>query len=119
MFPRSHKTSRFGNRSDDRERRGFDAEGLPTGDEYFSAIFGPVRFKNNGWALVRCCFHLPDRQCSRPETPSEPLLPIGTGERHTWLHSNCWGPWRERRRTEAIAMLARRRSSHDLCGRGI
>ena len=60
MVRRSRKTIRFGNRSNDSKRRGFDPERLPTGDEYFSGIFGPVRFNNNGWALVRCCFHLPD-----------------------------------------------------------
>ena len=31
---------------------------------YFSGIFGPVRFNGNGWALVRCCFHSPDRHPS-------------------------------------------------------
>ena len=60
MFPRSRKTTRFGNRSNDGERRGFRPERVPTGEEYFSGIFGPVRFNGNGWALVRCCFHRPD-----------------------------------------------------------
>jgi hypothetical protein len=64
MVPRSRKTSRFGNRSNDGERRGFDPERVPTGEEYFSGIFGPVRFNNNGWAQVRCCFHSPDRHPS-------------------------------------------------------
>jgi hypothetical protein len=64
MFPRSRKTSRSGDRPNDRERRGFDPERVPTGDEYFSGIFGPVRFNRNGWALVRCCFHGPDRHPS-------------------------------------------------------
>ena len=44
--------------------------------------------------------------CGGLETPSAPLLPIGAGARHVWAHSNCWSPWRERRRTEAIAELA-------------
>jgi hypothetical protein len=44
--------------------------------------------------------------CGGAETPSAPLLPIGAGARHVWAHSNCWSPWRERRRTEAIAELA-------------
>jgi hypothetical protein len=43
--------------------------------------------------------------CSKPETPGAVLLPIGVGP-HSWLHSGCWTPWRERRRTEAIATLA-------------
>ncbi len=64
MFPRSRKTNRFGNRANDSGRRGFDPERMPTGDEYFSGIFGPVRFNGNGWALVRCCFHWPDRHPS-------------------------------------------------------
>ena len=37
---------------------------------------------------------------------TESLLPIGVGARHAWLHSDCWTLWRERRRTEANAMLA-------------
>jgi hypothetical protein len=44
--------------------------------------------------------------CGRTETPSNNLLPLGVGARHGWLHSDCRTPWRERRRTEAIAMLA-------------
>jgi hypothetical protein len=43
--------------------------------------------------------------CRRAETPREVLLPIGVGP-HSWLHPNCWTPWRERRRREAIAALA-------------
>jgi hypothetical protein len=44
--------------------------------------------------------------CGRPETPDATLLPIGGGDRHAWLHSDCWTPWCEWRRTEAIADLA-------------
>jgi hypothetical protein len=44
--------------------------------------------------------------CARPETPDAALLPIGCGERHAWLHSDCWTLWRERRRAAAIAALA-------------
>jgi hypothetical protein len=44
--------------------------------------------------------------CGRAETPSDALLPIGVGARHAWLHRDCWDRWRERQRTEAIAMLA-------------
>ena len=44
-------------------------------------------------------------QCGKSETPGEILLPIGVG-RHAWLHDRCWQAWRDRRRTEAIAMLA-------------
>ena len=48
--------------------------------------------------------------CGKPETPADVLLPIGVGARHAWLHDRCWAPWRERRRTEAIATLAGRGS---------
>ena len=44
--------------------------------------------------------------CGRLETVDAPLLPIGVGVHHTWLHSDCWEPWRERRRAQAIATLA-------------
>jgi hypothetical protein len=44
--------------------------------------------------------------CRKPETRDSILLPMGVGARHAWLHSSCRAPWRERRRTEAIAMLA-------------
>jgi hypothetical protein len=33
------------------------------------------------------------------------LLAIGVGP-HAWLHSDCWAPWRARRRAEAIDQLA-------------
>jgi hypothetical protein len=64
MFTRSHKKW-FGDRlSDDKLRRGFDRSRLPTGDEYFLELFGHIRFNGSGWALVRCCFHSPDRNPS-------------------------------------------------------
>jgi hypothetical protein len=44
--------------------------------------------------------------CARPETPGATLLPIGWGERHTWLHDDCWAAWREARRNAVIAELA-------------
>jgi hypothetical protein len=31
-------------------------------------------------------------QCGAREEPGQVLLPIGAGERNTWLHSNCWAP---------------------------
>jgi hypothetical protein len=64
MFTRSRK-SRFRNRlDDDKTRRGFDPSRLPSADEYFSELFGHIRFNGSGWALVRCCFHSPDRNPS-------------------------------------------------------
>jgi hypothetical protein len=44
--------------------------------------------------------------CGTPETPGAALLPIGVGERHAWLHSDCQSPWRALRRSMAIAELA-------------
>ena len=48
------------------------------------------------------------------------LLAIGLGVRHAWLHDDCWAPWRERRRTDVVTMLAGRelpRSSEAQSGR--
>jgi hypothetical protein len=44
--------------------------------------------------------------CGAPEEQSDILLPFGVGERHAWLHRDCWELWREARRTAAIAELA-------------
>ena len=44
-------------------------------------------------------------RCVWCASPSPVLLPIGTGP-HVWLHSDCWTPWRARRRAEAIDQLA-------------
>ena len=43
----------------------------------------------------------------RAETPDATLKPIGWGERHAWLHSDCWAPWRAQRRVKAEDDLAR------------
>jgi hypothetical protein len=65
MLSRSRKFSSFRRRSDDgSESRGFDRSRLPEPRSYYENIFGPLRFNNNGWAVVRCCFHLPDRHPS-------------------------------------------------------
>jgi hypothetical protein len=45
--------------------------------------------------------------CGRPETPDQTLLPIGDGDQHTFLHSDCWGPWREGRRRAGVAALTK------------
>lgn len=45
--------------------------------------------------------------CGGSATPDATLLPIGWGARHTWLHSDCWAAWRERRRKAAAEALAR------------
>jgi hypothetical protein len=44
--------------------------------------------------------------CGGAGTPDAWLLPIGVGNTHTWLHSECWNAWRERRRSQAIATFA-------------
>jgi hypothetical protein len=44
--------------------------------------------------------------CRGPDLPLTPILPFGVGDSHTWLHSDCWVPWRKRRQAEAIAALA-------------
>jgi hypothetical protein len=46
-------------------------------------------------------------RCGRLETSSDLLLPIGAGDRHACLHSDCHVPWRERRKAEAEKDLAR------------
>ena len=43
--------------------------------------------------------------CSRAETPSNILLPIGVGAPHAWLHDDCWA-LRAGRRRVAIETLA-------------
>jgi hypothetical protein len=48
---------------------------------------------------------LSDR-CAHCGRRSETLLPIGVGERHTWLHAACWEQWRGDRREKAISELA-------------
>jgi hypothetical protein len=49
----------------------------------------------------RVCTH-----CTGPDPPLTPILPYGVGERHAWLHRDCWGPWRARRRGD-LARLAK------------
>jgi hypothetical protein len=43
----------------------------------------------------------------KAETPDATLLPIGVGERHAWLHPDCWEAWRAQRRVKAEDDLAR------------
>jgi hypothetical protein len=51
----------------------------------------------------------PDRcaHCGGPGTPDAPLLPIGWGARHAWLHGGCCEAWRALRRAKAEDDLAR------------
>jgi hypothetical protein len=46
-------------------------------------------------------------QCGKPETRDSVLLPIGAGNMHAWLHSDCWAPWRAERRAKAEDDLVR------------
>jgi hypothetical protein len=43
--------------------------------------------------------------CGKPETPGAIVLPFGVGERHAWLHSDCWPAWHQSRRAEATMAL--------------
>jgi hypothetical protein len=45
--------------------------------------------------------------CGGAETPDATLLPFGWGDRHAWLHGECWKPWRDKRRIEVEDDLAR------------
>ena len=44
--------------------------------------------------------------CGQTETQSNILLPIGVGDRHALLHSDCWEPWRKGHRQAATETLA-------------
>jgi hypothetical protein len=46
-------------------------------------------------------------ECRGPETPAATLLPFGWGDRHAWLHRDCWASWRAQRRVKAEDDLAR------------
>jgi hypothetical protein len=49
---------------------------------------------------IICCW------CGGIGRQDNELLPFGTESvGHTWLHSNCWRPWRDRRGREAVAGL--------------
>jgi hypothetical protein len=50
---------------------------------------------------IRCAY------CGKPETSDATLLPFGWDERHSWLHRDCWEPWRVKRRVNAEDDLAR------------
>ena len=44
--------------------------------------------------------------CGRPEFPGAVVVPYGTEPgTHAWLHPECWGPWYQRRREEAVLAL--------------
>jgi hypothetical protein len=43
--------------------------------------------------------------CGKPETPGAMVLPFGVGERHAWIHAECWPAWHQSRRAEAAIAL--------------
>ena len=46
--------------------------------------------------------------CGGCETDSAAVIPFGTEPgTHAWLHSGCWRPWQEARRTQAVKALSR------------
>ena len=46
--------------------------------------------------------------CNGHETDSAAVVPFGTEPgTHAWLHGECWQPWQETRRTEAVEALGR------------
>jgi hypothetical protein len=46
--------------------------------------------------------------CGQLESDSACIVPFGTKPgTHTWLHGECWRPWQEARRAEAVKALSR------------
>ena len=43
--------------------------------------------------------------CGLSERPNE-LRPMGGGDRHSWVHIDCWKAWSGHRRARAIEALA-------------
>jgi hypothetical protein len=44
-------------------------------------------------------------QCGLSERPND-LRPLGGGDRHSWVHIDCWKAWSEHGRVRAIEALA-------------
>jgi hypothetical protein len=56
--------------------------------------------------------------CGRCERPSDAVLPFGTQPgTHAWLHGECWRPWQQARRAEAVKTLSRIGSLSDMAQR--
>ena len=46
--------------------------------------------------------------CAQRETDNAVVLPFGTVPgTHTWLHAECWRPWHDARRAQAVTVLSR------------
>ena len=46
--------------------------------------------------------------CGKREADSASIVPFGTEPgTHSWLHGECWRPWRDVRRAEAVKALSR------------
>lgn len=47
-------------------------------------------------------------RCGKKESAGAPVVPFGTeAGTHAWLHTDCWRPWHQARRAEAIEVLGR------------
>jgi hypothetical protein len=95
------------------ERQAFEAEvagvmqirGLSRRDAKIAAfetvLFERLNATHPDTDPIRCC------HCGGRETPDATLLPFGWGDRHAWLHGDCWKRWRDQRRANAAHDLAR------------
>ena len=63
-------------------------------------------------AVGRCAW------CGQLESDSASIVPFGTEPgTHAWLHGECWRPWHEARRVEAVKALSRIGVLADVAGR--
>jgi hypothetical protein len=47
--------------------------------------------------------------CGKRDRPEAIVLPFGTeAGKHTWLHAECWSPWHDARRANAVSALDER-----------
>jgi hypothetical protein len=44
--------------------------------------------------------------CGNPESAGAAVVPFGVGERHAWLHPDCWPSWHAHRRATASLAIA-------------
>jgi hypothetical protein len=59
--------------------------------------------RNPARSAPECCLG-----CCRRDLAGDPLLPFGTADSgHAWLHLRCWPAWHARRKTAAMAALAK------------
>jgi hypothetical protein len=68
-----------------------------------------VAFANTVTAFLDASLPNTDQnRCAHSGSSERPndLRPMGGGARHSWVHSDCWKAWSERRRAGAIEALA-------------